>query len=162
MVRTLVVFAVIIVGVVVLLPTSHRSPGAAQVDYSVQLIALRHETPFHIYAPAAPPSGWVANHVRTTVPRPGSPTATLDLGFYIAAGNAYVAVEQSNAPGWLATQLGSGALLIGPVLVDGITYQHYRDGAGQPALVRPVQGSLLVLDGHAPLATLESLAAVLT
>lgn len=162
--RTLVVLAVVLIGVVVFVQAEDRpSATVPAVDYGVQLRGLRAAAPWPVYAPPRPPAGWVANHVRTHLATAADPSYLLDLGFYVASARSYAAVEQSDASGWVTTQLGAGARQTGTTDVGGTTWQTWTAAGGQPALVRRVGSSTLVVDGKdASAALIRQLAAALT
>jgi hypothetical protein len=162
MLRTLAIFVVAIVAIVSFLPKTHHGSVAQPVDYGVSLAALRSQSPFPVYAPVSPPPGWTANHITTHVATAGDPSTSLDLGFYIDSDHQYVAVEQSDAAGFLAAQLGAGRIQTGTTTIDGTTWQTWTDSGHHPALVRTVARSLLVLDGSASSATVAQLAAALS
>lgn len=162
MLRTLAIFGVAIVAFVAFLPKNHQPPVAQPVDYGVAVASLRSQAPFPVYVPVRPPPGWTANHVVTHVPAPGDGSTSVDLGFYVAASDAYAAVEQSDKPGFVAAQLGAGAKQTGTSTIAGADWQTWTDAHGYPALVRPVQSSTLVLDGEASGAQLRTLAAALS
>lgn len=162
--RTLVVLAVVLIGVVVFVQAEDRPSATVQpVDYGVQLRALRGAAPWPVYAPPRPPAGWVANHVRTHLATAADPSYLLDLGFYVGSAKAYAAVEQSDASGWVTTQLGTDARRTGTTDVGGTTWQTWTASGGRPALVRTVGSSTLVVDGKgASAALVRQLAASLT
>jgi hypothetical protein len=162
MVRTLAIFAVLIVAFVAFLPKNHQPPVAQPVDYSVSLAALRGQAPFPVYAPVLPPTGWTPNHVTTHVATTTDPSTSFDLGFYIVASRAYAQVEQSNAAGFTAVQLGKTAHQTGTEVIAGTSWQTWTDSGGHPALVRAVQSSTLVLNGQATAAQLATLAGTLS
>lgn len=162
--RSLVVLALVIVGVVVFIQAGDKPSSTVQaVDYTVPLRVLRGAAPWPVFAPPAPPPGWTANHVRTHVPTAADPSSLLDLGFYVPSVPAYAAVEQSDASGWVTTQLGHGAHRTGTTVVGGTTWQTWTSATGQAALVRAVGRSTLVVDGKsASPAVIRTLAASLT
>ncbi len=162
MLLTLAIFVVGIVAVVAFGPRDHRSSVATPVAFSVSLAALRSAAPFPVYAPATVPAGWTPNHVATHVPDAADPAYSLDLGFYLAGSKQYVAVEQSDAVGFLVAQLGTAGRETGAETVAGTSWQTWIDSHGFPALVRSVGGSTLVLDGQADAATLRTLAGALS
>lgn len=162
--RSLVVLAIVLVAVVVFVQAENKPSETVQaVDYTVPVRVLRAAAPWPVYAPATPPPGWTANHVRTHVPTAADPSSLLDLGFYVASAKAYAAVEQSDANGWVVTQLGTTARRTGTTVVDGVTWQTWTSATGQAALVRPVGRSTLVVDGKsASPAIIRTLAASLS
>lgn len=162
--RSLAVLAVVLIGVVVFVQAEDKPAATVQaVDYTVPLTVLRSAAPWPVYAPPTPPPGWTANHVRTHVATAADPSSLLDLGFYVKSAKAYAAVEQSDASGWVATQLGAAARRTGTTVVDGVTWQTWTSAAGQDALVRAVGRSTLVVDGKsASAAVIRRLAASLT
>lgn len=162
--RTLVVLSIVVIGVVVYIQAEDRPSSTVQpVDYGVQLRGLRAAAPWPVYAPPQPPPGWVANHMRTHLATAADPSYLLDLGFYVAGPKSYVAVEQSDTAGWLATQLGPNAQQTGTTDVGGTTWQTWTEQGGQPALVRRVGTSTLVVDGKdAGAGLIRQLAAALT
>lgn len=164
LVRSLAVLAVVLVGVVVFVQAEDKPSATVQaVDYTVPVTVLRGAAPWPVLAPATPPPGWTANHVRTHVATASDPTSMLDLGFYVKSAHAYAAVEQSDAPGWLTTQLGTAARRTGTTDVGGVAWQTWTSSAGQTALVRAVGASTLVVDGKsASDAVIRRLAASLT
>ena len=162
MILTLAIFAFGLLALVAFLPKSHRPPVAQAVAFSVPLAALRSVAPFPVYAPADVPSGWVPNHAATHVPSVGAPTYSFDLGFYITATHGYAAVEQSDAAGFRAAQLGASARQTGAETIAGVRWTDWLDASSHPALVRTVGSSTLVLDGVTDEAHLRTLAASLS
>lgn len=161
MLRTCVVFAALIVAVVAFLPKGHDSPSNQAVDYAAPLQIVRAHAPFRVLAPRGLPTEWVPTHARIHVPQPGDGSALLDLGFYVPSADAYAALEQSDAPGLVVSQLGPGAPL-GALDINGVSWQRYVDRNGRPALARTTTDhSTVVIDGKAPLNTLRMLAASL-
>lgn len=162
--RSMIVLAVVLVGVVVFVQAGNKPSTPVQaVDYTVPVTVLRRAAPWPVFAPSAPPAGWEANHVRTHVATAADPSYLLDLGFYVPAAKAYAAVEQSDVAGWVATQLGETARQTGTTVVGGDTWQTWTSSTGQPALVRAVGRSTLVVDGKgAGSAVIRQLAASLT
>ncbi len=162
MVRTLAIFAVAVLAIVAFLPKTHHGAVAQPVDYGVSLAALRSQAPFPVYAPVSAPAGWTPNHITAHTPTSADRHSSLDLGFYIAGSGQYAAVEQSDAAGFLAAQLGATPKQTGTTTIDGTLWQTWTDSSGHPALVRSVGSSTLVLDGQASTQTLRTLAASLS
>jgi len=167
MVRTTVVFGVLIVGLVALLPKGHHGSNPAKaVDYAGELQIVSKRAPFHVVAPHGLGDKWTPTHVRIAVPQNGSTVTTFDLGFYVEAPEAYVHLGQSDAPNWVASQLGQSARQSGGVSVrtsaGDIAYQSWTDSDGRPALVRPEGSSTIVVNGRATLEQLRTLAASLS
>lgn len=161
MLRTVLIFTVIIVAAVALLPRG-RHPSPAPVDYAGPLQAVRAAAPFPVLAPAGLPPGWVATNVRTHVPGAGDPTCTFHLGFYAARIDSYAAYDQTDAAGAAARILGPGARQTGLLEVAGLPYQVWADSSGRQALVRPAAGgSELVITGRGRPEALRELAASL-
>jgi hypothetical protein len=161
MVRTVIVFLVIIVAAVAFLPKSHH-PGNQQVDYSGPLQVLRAAAPFPVLAPQGLPAGWTATNVRTHVPSAADRSTSFHLGFYVAAVDAYAAYEQSDAPNVESRVLGAGAHPTGRTDVAGVAYQTWADNSGGTALVGPAPGrSTVVVYGKGSAPALRTLAAAL-
>jgi hypothetical protein len=164
LVRSLAVIAVVLIGIVVFVQAEDKPASTVRaVDYTVPVTVLRGAAPWPVFVPATPPAGWAANHVRTHVATAADPSSLLDLGFYVASAKAYAAVEQSDASGWVTTQLGRTARQTGTTVVEGVTWQTWTSATGQAALVRAVGRSTLVVDGKsASPAVIRELAASLT
>jgi hypothetical protein len=157
------VLALVLIFVVVFVQAQDKpAQDVAAVDFAPTLQSFRADTPFPVYAPSPVPAGWIPNHARAVVKDADDPAYLWDLGFYVPATKEYAAVEQSDASGWLDTQLGATPKQDGTTLVDGVSWQTWTDSTGRPALVRDVTGSTLIVDGKASLATLERLAGALT
>lgn len=162
--RSLVVIAVVLVGIVVFVQAEDKPAATVTaVDYTVPVTVLRGAAPWPVFVPATPPAGWAANHVRTHLATTADPSYLLDLGFYVPSAKAYAAVEQSDASGWVTTQLGPTARRTGTTEVGGVTWQTWTSASGQAALVRAVGASTLVVDGKsASAAVIRQLAVSLT
>lgn len=166
MIRTVVIFAVLIIGIVALLPKGHHAKNpATAVDYAGELQIVGNRAPFHVLAPMGLDQNWTPTHVTIAVPQNGSTVTTFDLGFYVAKPDAYVRLGQSDAPDWAASQLGSGARQSGTTTVatasGEVSYQTWVDSDGQPALVGQAGSSVVVIDGRAPAELLRTFAAAL-
>lgn len=162
--RSLVVIAVVLVGIVVFVQAEDKPAATVTaVDYTVPVTVLRGAAPWPVFVPPTSPAGWAANHVRTHLATAADPSYLLDLGFYVSSAKAYAAVEQSDAAGWVTTQLGPAARRTGTTVVGGVTWQTWISASGQAALVRAVGTSTLVVDGKsASAAVIRQLAASLT
>ena len=166
MVRTVVIFAILLIGIVALLPKGHHSSNPARpVDYAGELQIVSKRAPFHVLAPQGLDEQWTPTHVTITVPQDGTTVTTFDLGFYVAKPDAYVHLGQSDAPGWVALQLGKSAKQSGTTTVTAATgavdYQTWTDSDGHPALVGAAGSSVVVVNGRASLELLRTFAASL-
>jgi len=167
MIRTAVIFAVLIFGVVALLPKGHHSnTPATPVDYAGPPQIVTARAPYHVVSPHGLGPEWTPTHVTIAVPQKGSTVTTLDLGFYVSTPEAYVHLGQSDAPNWVVMQLGKSAKQTGTtsVVASGteVSYQTWTDSDGQPALVGAVGSSVVVINGHAPADVLRTFAAALS
>jgi hypothetical protein len=150
MLRTVIVFGVIVIALVVFLPGKHHATKTESVDYSTELDIVRHRAPYHVLAPMALSADWTATHVTIKVPQNGSTVTAFDLGFYVKSSDAYAHLLQSNAPGAVRQELGAKARRTGSEQLAGQSYQTWTDQHGQPALVRTTaDGSTVVVDGQA-------------
>lgn len=151
MLRTVGIFAVIIVAIVVFMtPRGRHTPNVVRVDYTAELHLVQHRAPFHVYAPRGLPATWTPTHVSGSVPQQGSTTTSFDVGFYIAPADAYVHLQQANDPALLSTTLGAKRAANGTRVIGGQHWQSWSDSAGRPALVRTTSdGSTIVLSGKA-------------
>jgi hypothetical protein len=151
MIRTIVIFAVIIVAIVAfLLPRGHHTTATQSVDYTSELNVVQHRSPFHVLAPQGLPDAWVPTHVTIAVPQQGKTITTFDVGFYVSTANAYVHLQQSNDPKLQQTTLGPKAKQAGTQVIGAQSWQRWTDSSGRPALVRPdSDGSVVVLSGKA-------------
>lgn len=155
MIRTVVIFAAIIVVIVVLLPRDKHNGDPARVDYSGPLDLVRHRAPFHVYGPEGLPASWIANAVRVSVPQAEVSTSGIDVGFFDNSKDAYVRLQQSDAPDLVAATLGKTAARTGSAVIGGVSWQTWTDSAGAAALVRaPDPHSTIVLSGKADAAVL--------
>jgi hypothetical protein len=159
MLRTIVVFAVV-VGAAYLIVPHDAGEHPASVSYRQPVRDFAAGASFTVLAPSALPPGWYANHVRETESR-GVPE-DLDAGFYDDPDRTYVALEESNVPArvFLRSQ-GLSGHPGGQVDAAGRRYEVWPGGAGpsRVALVAALPGGgTLVLDGGAPLPVLLELA----
>jgi hypothetical protein len=166
MIRTAVIFGVLIVAVVALLPKGHHAKDPARaIDYSGELQIVRNRAPFPVLAPEGLDSTWTPTHVTIAVPQNGSTVTTFDLGFYVSGPNAYVNLEQSDASGWVTKQLGPKAHQNGSAQVtagaQAVSYATWTDADGHPALTATLGTSTIVIRGVASEAVLRTFAASL-
>jgi hypothetical protein len=166
MMRTAVIFGVLIVAIVALLPKGHHAKNPAQaIDYSGELQIVRNRAPFPVVAPEGLDGTWTPTHVTIAVPQNGSTVTTFDLGFYVSGANAYVNLEQSDAPDWITKQLGAKAHQTGSVQVtagtQAVSYVTWTDSDGHPALTGTLGTSTIVIRGVASDAVLRTFAASL-
>jgi hypothetical protein len=168
MIRTTVIFAILIVGAVALLPKGHHKDSPAQaVDYAGELQIVSKRAPFHVVAPRGLDAAWTPTHVTIAVPQDGSTTTTFDLGFYVPQPAAYVHLGQSDAPNWVASQLGKSARQTGTTSVTTsvgtvVSYDSWIDTEEHPALVRAEGTSIVVVNGQATIEQLRTFAAALS
>lgn len=156
MVRTLVVFGVVVGGAFVLVP-HNRKVQRTPVDYREPVAALAARSPFRPLIPVGLPPGWAANHVRTHA----SPVS-IDIGFYDAPDRAYLSLHETAAPqaSFLKGQGVSGPSG-GTVTASGLVFEvrHEAAGPAHTALVANAgSGATLLLGGGASLPLLVELA----
>ena len=166
MIRTALIFGVLIVAVVALLPKGHHAKDPAQaIDYAGELQIVRNRAPFPVVAPEGLDSTWTPTHVTIAVPQNGSTVTTFDIGFYVSTPNAYVNLEQSDAPDWITKQLGVTAHQTGSTQVtagsEAVSYLTWTDSDGHPAFTRTLGSSTIVIRGVASDAVLRTFAASL-
>ena len=136
-----------------------EDPAVKPVNYEVELRTASRAAPYPLAAPQGLPDAWRATSV--TYEGAGPDGAAWHLGF-LAPGNEYVALEQSDAaPKAFVEDVTHGARKAGePVRVDGEAWERY-EGEKYDALVRAGEGVTTVVTGTAPLGQLKQFAAAL-
>jgi hypothetical protein len=162
MLRTMAVFGVLLL-LGYLLVSHPRHSQTPPVDYTTPARELSGDVHFTVLVPRSLPAGWHANHANGGVTGDAS---YLDEGFVDTPNNAYVALEESDAPraGFLTSQ-GVLPASAGTVTAGGRTYQVRMDsaGPGHVALVGTLPGgATVVVTGGALLTELVDLAELLT
>lgn len=142
-------------------PTGPNRTAVKTVDPGPQISAVREVAGYQVAVPRGLPAGWLATSARVdTGGSAGRSSATLHLG-YITPGGRYLGLEEGDAAGFVAAQLGKGATPLPPVDVAGQPWQQWRTSGGELALSRTAAGRGIVLTGSASLDELRDLAASL-
>lgn len=139
-------------------------PDAASVrviDYSAQLAQARDGgVPFPAYAPVGLPSGWRPTSAR--IERSGNAGVVWHLGF-ITPADRYASLDQTDTdPNDFVRKVSSEGIPEGEATIAGTVWQRrYREANDQRTLWRSDGRSTVAVNGNAPWAELEQLAAAL-
>jgi hypothetical protein len=139
-------------------PTGPHGTAVKTVDISRQVAAAREAAAYPVLAPRGLSARWRPTSARITVaPSAGGSSATLHLG-YVTPRARYLALEEGDATGFVADQLGRGPRPLPTVEIGGSPWQQWRTASGELALTRTAQGRSVVLTGSAALDELRELA----
>lgn len=142
-------------------PTGPHGTTVKTVDAAAQVAAARQAAAYPVLAPRGLPAGWRPTSARVArAPAAAGSSATLHLG-YVTPRDRYLALEEGDAAGFAAGQLGKGATSLTEVEVAGQPWQQWRKASGELALSRTAEGRGVVLSGSADLAELRAFAASL-
>lgn len=142
-------------------PTGPNGTAVKTVDAAASVSAARQIAAYPVLGPRGLPAGWRATSARIAVaPSAGGSSATLHLG-YVTPTERFLGLEEGDAAGFVAAQLGKGARPLPAVDVAGQPWQQWRTAAGELALSRAAAGASVVLSGSATLDELRAFAASL-
>ena len=155
LIRTLVVFAVLIGGFIALLP-KQKHDAVKQVDYGSDLSIFARAAGYPAIVPTPVPDGWTVTSFRGHSLRDGKTPSTMHMGMVTAA-KKYAALEETDGDPtiWIAIQTLK-APQSGSVVIDGVEWQRY-DRKGVVSLARTASGFTTVVTGGAALEELETL-----
>ena len=136
--------------------------GPKPVDWQTTAATAQGQATYRLLTPTGLPASWIATSARfqTTAKSEGHPV--WHLGF-VTGEQKYAGLEQSDQnPATFVREQIDGGQPEGSVTIKGQSWQSFGAGAsGYRSLVRPAQGSTVVVQGNASESELEQFAGAL-
>lgn len=155
LIRALVPLVVLVL-VVVWLSTPSDVDPVREVDPAPALAQAATLADFEILVPVGLPAGWRATSARVDPATSGGPVGVA-VG-YLTPAERFAQLVQSSLPGALADVLGQGYVVGDEVQVAGRPWRQAQTDDGEQALLRELDGAVVVVTGSAGLDDLRTLA----